>query len=124
MVTTEGKIQWKEGSVTIPENYGTDGASVPRPAWIIVHPVHHTIRRAALGHDRLYEIHKLDDGTLIDREFADTVLFFGMVPLGGSVVLRYLVWSAVRVGGAHAWMTGPERREQRMRKVEALQNTR
>lgn len=123
LVTAGGKIRGDGWTVTIPDGYGTDGASIPRPFWSICYPVDHRIRKAALLHDRLYETHCLDGGHKVARDFADLMLFDAMALLGGSLPLRWAVWSAVRLGGAWAWNTGPERRVGRMVKAEMLQET-
>ena len=116
-VTRGGVIRWENGTVTIPDRYLTDGASIPRPFWSVIYPVDARIRRAALGHDRLYETNQVDGGVEVSKDFADEVLFYGMESLGGSLMLRRAVWAAVQIGGAWAWRTGPERRVERLRKM-------
>jgi len=110
IITEGGIIRWDTGQLTIPDWYGTDGASIPRLCWSILYPIDQRIRKAAVLHDRLYETHAQDDDTPLSRWTADLLLYAGMAPLGASPALRWAVWSAVRSGGQAAWMTGPGRR--------------
>jgi len=113
LIETPYEVCWEEsdgttGTVKIPLNFCTDFASVPRPFWGVVDPLDYDIRLIAPAHDRLYETHEQS------RAFADRLLYFGMLASGASMARAWAVWSAVRIGGASAYDSGPERKQGRI----------
>lgn len=83
--------------VTVPAGFPFDGASVPRPIWVLFPPAGQYLEAAAV-HDWLYE-HQTIQGQRIDRETADNHLLWGMEDLGVSWVKRQMIYRAVRLGG-------------------------
>ena len=93
-----------------PAGFVTDLASVPR--WPFVYLLTgDTARAAAVVHDYLYQTH------LVARDLADQVFYQAAGAPGPGIDpepdwRRVLLWVGVRVGGCHAYETGPDRLEQ------------
>ena len=88
------------GTVRVGRHFATNFASVPRLLWPLVAPWDSHVRKAAVCHDLLYSSHEYS------REFADALLFHGMVPLNAPRWKRWLVWLAVRLFGRRPWDNG------------------
>lgn len=89
-----------EGSsdrINVPMGFQTDFASIPRPFWVIL-PKWGNYGNAAVIHDWLY----WSQGR--PRRAADGVLLEGMLVLGVGVVVRSMIYWAVRLFGWLAWL--------------------
>lgn len=82
--------------IAVPEGFGTDYASVPRIFWSILPPTG-KYSKAAVVHDYLYFTAD------VERKMADKIFLAMMKHLRVSLWKRSLMYSAVRVGGWHAW---------------------
>jgi hypothetical protein len=84
--------------VAVPTGFETDGASVPRPFWDLL-PSWGTYSRAAVVHDYLCRL--LNEGTphalAPTRRHADAVFYEAMTVCGTGLVMRWVMWAAVRV---------------------------
>lgn len=81
----------------IPTGYVTDFGSVPRIAFIYEF-FGNIAHRATAGHDYLYDIGVTPE----DKDFADEVLFAGMIATGYSAYEYYPIYEAVHLfGGSH-----------------------
>lgn len=105
----------------VPKGFGTDGASIPRIFWTIIAPFDRRILLPSQPHDFLYEkrgIHiegviynKIEDrivqeGVILDRvsrREADQVIREKMESFGAGLIMRWVVYCAVRVGGWWPW---------------------
>lgn len=94
----------------VPAGYLTDFASIPRTAWWWLPPDDPKLIYAAAVHDRSYETHELP------RLEADRLLIEIASMQGLSTASCALVYSAVRLGGARAYETGPVRQIARKQK--------
>ncbi len=106
--------QERSGTVTVPERFITDLASIPSALWPVLSPWGAGIREAALVHDRVYESHEYS------REFADALLYYGMRALPSTAAERWAVWLGVRAGGYWSYKSGPERQQERLKKLQDL----
>lgn len=120
VLTADGRCQWEtvgdlsydvgaEGSgVTLYVESGahTDLASIPRLAWSLLPPDGPWLKAAVL-HDRLYrqrgDITRLGHPALYTRAEADGILSEAMGVLGVGARDRWLIYSAVRLGGGSGW---------------------
>lgn len=124
-LTEDGRCQWlvvdaliydvgAEGSgetITVPAGATTDLASIPRFAWALFPPDGPWVK-AAVVHDFLYRTRGLCalDRTVwrsrpapYSRAEADGILREAMAVVGVSAWQRFVIWSAVRIGGASGW---------------------
>jgi len=83
--------------ICVPIGFKTDLASVPRLFWALI-PPHGRYIRAAIIHDYLY-IHKPVSRSIADRIFLDLMRRDG-VPRWK----RWIMYSAVRLGGWKGWL--------------------
>lgn len=82
--------------ITVPENFHTDLASVPKALWAVMPPFgHHT--KAAVLHDFLY--HQASRS----RKACDEIFLEAMALMGVSRTRRYLMYWAVRAFGSKAY---------------------
>ncbi len=89
---------------TVPRNFETEFASIPRAAWDILDPEDPIIAWPSVIHDYLYSCKgTLSDGFTYNRESADSILREAMEFCGASSVIRNAVYQAVRVGGDSHW---------------------
>jgi hypothetical protein len=105
--------------LVIPAGMITDFASVPRIALSIIGDVAH---EAALGHDWLYQAHGMfqdRDEFPLERIAADVAFYEWMGMFGPTDWRRKAMFSAVRLGGGHAWAA----HEQRMVALNPYLNT-
>lgn len=107
-------VRSRKHQIVIPRYYVTDFASIPRIFWSIIHPMDLRIAQIAAAHDRIYETHELSQSD------ADDLLYAGMLTLGASKFLAYMVWSGVRVGGWLSYKSGPSRREERQKRARII----
>lgn len=83
-------------SITVPDNFSTDLASVPKVLWAVMPPFgNHT--KAAVLHDYLYGQGERS------RKACDDIFLEAMTELGVSKVRRYLMYWAVRAFGGKAY---------------------
>jgi hypothetical protein len=82
--------------ITVPADFVTDFASIPRALWSIYPPAGKW-GRAAVIHDYLYAV---GDRPRIE---CDQVFLEAMEVLGVPWVRRHLLYRAVRVGGGKPW---------------------
>jgi Protein of unknown function (DUF1353) len=86
--------------ITVPAGFETDFASIPRLFWSSIgHPAGEYAQAAVL-HDWLYR------SQLVPRARADALFSEAMKVLGVPGWRRWLMWAAVRVGGAGAYAAG------------------
>jgi hypothetical protein len=88
-----------EGSgdtITVPEGFQTDFASVPRLFWWII-PTWGSYGNAAVIHDFLYQ------NGLRTRKEADDIFLEAMGVLGTSWLTRHIMYWAVRIFGYFAY---------------------
>jgi hypothetical protein len=86
-------------SVTLPANFETDFASIPKLFWREIHPTHRHIAKMAVVHDKYYR----DPSVAVTRLEADNALRAGMEALGAPRWKREIVYYAVRMGGGHSF---------------------
>lgn len=89
--------------IEVPPGFETDLASIPRPLWSYL-PKSGSYSKAAVIHDYLYWAGRVGQ-VPITRAYADAVLRRGCADLGVPWARRWLIWSAVRVGGGKIWQT-------------------
>jgi len=93
------RCSWRGGSVTVPQGFATDLASIPRLLrWVI--PGVGDWNRPSVVHDYLY-VHP-DDWT---RREADRLFLAGLEAEGVGRLKRWAMYAAVRVGGGVLWRT-------------------
>lgn len=91
------------GVITVPADFVTDFASVPRlPLMFLL--AGDTSHEAAVVHDYLYSTH------IVDRATADAVLREASAVIGVPAWRRWLMWAGVRIGGGGAahWGAAPK----------------
>lgn len=89
----------------------TDFASIPRGLWNLFPPVGGKYDKASVLHDALYQYPWVMNGanggvtyyTSIDRAFADSTFKEAMKVLKVGSFSRWMIYSAVRVGGGGIW---------------------
>lgn len=96
-----------EGSgreIMVPVGFTTDGASVPRMFWFLL-PTWGRYSRAAVVHDILLVRLAANDPhpEATSRADADAVFLEAMGVLGVNLLVRYLMWAAVRLWGIMKW---------------------
>jgi hypothetical protein len=124
-LTDDGRCQWRvrealiydvgaEGSgetIKVPAGATTDLASIPRFAWALFPPDGPWVK-AAVVHDFLYRTKGTCKWgpvtcrtrlTPYSRAESDGILREAMAVVGVSAWQRFVIWSAVRVGGGLGW---------------------
>lgn len=91
--------------INVPKGFVTDLASVPRFLWPLFPPFG-TYTRAAVLHDFLYDQHRRRVKHY-SRAFADAILLEAMADCCTPRLVRWCVWSGVRLGGFFAWQHNP-----------------
>jgi hypothetical protein len=106
--------------VTVPAGFETDLASIPRPVWWLPgFSPFGRIEEPSVAHDYLYSTKFpgtaaaqipghgdiLSMPYTVTRPLADAILSAGMAAKGENLVVRGLVYGAVRLGGASHWRT-------------------
>lgn len=97
--------------IVVPENFLSDGASVPRVLWSRFHPYDKRYFAIAIVHDYLYWAH------LFSRETSDAVFLDG---INASDTVRRIFYDGVRIGGEESYETGPARQEANRKRLEAM----
>lgn len=98
-----------EKSYTIPKGYVFDGASIPKPLRILFSPTG-ILLTGALIHDHLYEYNELPTTSVVaesvtfTRKEADQLFRDISIEVNGFVVVNYLAYYAVRIGGVFNWV--------------------
>lgn len=93
-------------TITVPVGFETDGASVPRPLWILYPPFGGEYDRAAIVHDYLYanaERFIGDDQGQISRGEVDRLMLEMMDVDEFRLTGRRMIYRGVRVGGWRPW---------------------
>lgn len=93
-----------DDSITVPENFLTDFASVPRLFWRII-PPWGKYGKAAVLHDWLYHVQDRS------RRECDKVFLEAMGVLGVSWFKRRTMYRAVRMFGWSAWRANARKRK-------------
>lgn len=88
------------GILTVPKRFVTDGASVPRPVWVLYPPMDGDYDAAAVLHDYAY---RYATKLSLSRAQADGLLRDGMVATNTAARKRIAIYVAVRLGGGIAW---------------------
>jgi len=98
--------------VAVPKGFVTDLASVPETFWWVIKPtgLH---AHAAILHDWLY----WEQGEGMTRAIADRIFDVAMAQVGVDLLLRKMVWAAVRVYGADYWHANAQAKERGERRV-------
>lgn len=98
-----GVVDYQVGEVmiTVPKDYVTDLASVPRALWAIFPPFGR-YTAAAVVHDYLYNEQHVD-GVRITRKWSDDVFLLAMKDLNVGWWRRTAMYSGVRAGGWVPW---------------------
>ena len=91
------------GTITVPANFITDGASIPRPFWAILSPFGDFFP-AALVHDLLYSPLNMD----YTRSESDEIFLEAMKDLGVPWHRRTVIYYAVRCAGWKFYKGQPE----------------
>lgn len=97
----------EEGSgdvINVNIGFQTDFASIPRPLWVFL-PRWGKYGNAAVIHDYLYWEQPRS------RKDSDDILLEGMVVLEVSIIKRYAIFWAVRLGGWWAWWRNKAKKE-------------
>lgn len=87
-----------EGKVTVPGGFETDGASIPRFAWLTTGtPFDPRHIRAAVAHDHMYRVNG------VTRLEADKIFRAILLEDGVAPYQAWKMFLALRVGGWVAW---------------------
>lgn len=94
--------------IDVPAGFITDFGSVPKAVWNLIPPVGGPCDKAYVIHDMLYQYPYVQwtepvEAHLISRGYADSVLNEAMQVLNVGRLLRWSVYTGVRVGGWKAW---------------------
>lgn len=89
-------IPGKGHEITVPAEFITNFASVPRIFWSIIPPVG-PLAFPAVVHDYIYTIHPAG------RKWADAVFRQACKECGASWFTRWAAWASLRVFGRSAW---------------------
>lgn len=88
------------GTFTVPADFVTDFASIPKFLWNVLPPTGH-YGKAAVVHDYLY---RTKDAA--SKEIADAIFLEAMAALGVGFWTRYTMYLAVRLFGGRAYKGG------------------
>lgn len=99
-ITHRYRVITSAGTVTVPEGFLTDGASVPRFFWNILQPFGEYFP-AALLHDFLYS----KGGAVypFSRRQVDVLFLEAMYNIGVGWATRHTIYTAVRLFGRKPW---------------------
>lgn len=89
--------------ISVPVNFVTDAASVPRVPFVYM-MVGGKAKRAACIHDFLYQTHSCRSRRQADLTFMEAMKIDGL-----SLLIRELMYIGVRLGGMGSWFDGPAR---------------
>ena len=94
------------GTITAPEDFQTDLASVPKAVWNILSPEDPCILYGSIIHDYLYSLSGvLPDGRIVTKDQADALLRETILLNGGSHLVAEGVYLAVKEFGGSHWGT-------------------
>lgn len=99
--------------ITVPCNFVTDFASIPRGLWNIFPPTT-SCGQASVIHDWLYTTQPCDRGK------ADSILKEAMEVIHAKRLTRWLVYAGVRVGGHWIWQRHTAELEEAQRRLDAF----
>lgn len=86
-----------EKQISIPQDFQTDLASIPRWMWPVVAPAHSKLMQASILHDYLYT-----EPNGFNRKEIDSIFYDVLVKNGVDKTHAYLMYNAVRLfGGSH-----------------------
>jgi len=99
-------IETKYGNFTVPKDFISDLASIPRIVWNVCAPFDPGIREAALIHDWLYRTKdaRFSNGNSISRLMADEIFLDELRERGIGYCRRYEMYWVVRGFGASSWV--------------------
>ena len=110
------------GRIVVPQGYVTDLDSTPRYLPMAYAVLKGTGKPAACVHDLLYQVHRADPYTIglvgggwyerevpVSRKVADAVYAEALDALGVPGWKAWLLYRAVRLGGASSYASGPTR---------------
>lgn len=80
--------------VTVPKNFETDLASIPRFYWAIISPAKSDLMAASITHDYLYRC-----VTKYTRKESDNIFYYAMRSQNVSLYTSYKMYLAVRIFG-------------------------
>ena len=95
-------------TVKVPTGFITDRESVPRWLPLAYAVFSGTASRAGVIHDRLYQLHKVQD-LEVSRRLSDAVYYEANALDQVSGWKRWLKWVGLRIGGGSAYASGPQR---------------
>lgn len=98
-LTHEFRYISSKGTITVPEGFITDGASIPQIFWSILAPFGDYFA-AAVIHDYLYS---LENTTKFTRHDADLILKEAMFNLGVPWYRREVIYRAVQAFGGFCY---------------------
>ena len=91
-------LPYSLGRLIIKAGYTTDGASIPKPVWVIIgHPFNPDYILAAIVHDALYS------AELVSREVADDVFKWFLDRMGVNEIVAQTMYLAVKEFGWSVW---------------------
>lgn len=95
-------------TVKVPAGFITDRESVPRWLPLAYAMFSGTASRAGVVHDRLYQLHKVQD-LEVSRRLGDAVYYEANALDQVVGWKRWLKWLGLRIGGAGSYASGPRR---------------
>lgn len=97
------KVEAEGVSVTVPQYFRYDGASIPKPAWQLIYtPFHPDVMAPSLVHDWLFYSHQ------VDRRKTDDIFYTLLKKNGVSNLMANTMWVAVRTSGFLSWKNDEE----------------
>jgi hypothetical protein len=92
------------GPITVPAGFVTDFASIPRIAWTWLSPEDPVVLFPSIVHDYLYDRSgKVMADRVLSRAECDEVLRVAMLACQARSSQAWVVYQAVRLGGASHW---------------------
>ena len=98
-------------SVTVPEGFVTDFASIPKQLWSFGLSPHGRYSKAAIIHDYLY----WSQGCT--KEQSDNILLIAMKESGVSLADRIIIYEGVNVGGKSSWQSNTDEKNNNLPRV-------
>ena len=100
-------------TITAPGGFVTDLLSVPRWLPLTYATLYGRANASGVAHDLLYQTHRVIHRE-IERSEADYVLWEAAGAIGPGIepaswFTRQRLWAGVKLGGASAWASGPDR---------------
>ena len=94
--------------VRIPTGFLSDLESVPRWLPLAYALFARTANRAGVVHDRLYQLHQIED-VIVPRRLADAVYYEANALDAYGNPGRWIKWLGLRIGGRGSYASGPAR---------------